>query len=315
VFCAGFGAVLLSADLDDDGHADLQVGCPWSSFKSNSSKADADSINTGSLLAYRSDPSNVKNATGNAGGHGQDTAMAALDARKDAALTLEGEGYEWLGQSSAKLPLSLQGLGNAAGDAAGEDNDGSGSSVLAVGAPGHRNASGVTVGAVHIYSYTLSAPPAAQANARATAATMVAAPPQRMCTLVGESALAEFGASVTVSTASMLLAVGSPNEGSETENLRGGAVRLFDLNSTFWATQCAAGRRLTLTQLQQSTATVGASSVLRARIVGPRLSRFGRAVRFISLPPASTSSTATAAAVPEGLLVGAPLANGTYTLT
>jgi hypothetical protein len=304
---------LLSADLDDDGHADLQVGCPWSSFKSNSSKADADSINTGSLLAYRSDPSNVKNATGNAGGHGQDTAMAALDARKDAALTLEGEGYEWLGQSSAKLPLSLQGLGNAAGDAAGEDNDGSGSSVLAVGAPGHRNASGVTVGAVHIYSYTLSAPPAAQANARA-AATMAAVPPQLMCTLVGESALAEFGASVTVSAASMLLAVGSPNEGSETENLRGGAVRLFDLNSTFWATQCAAGRRLTLTELQQ--ATVGASSVLRARIVGPRLSRFGRAVRFIPLPPAGTSSTATAAAaVPEGLLVGAPLANGTCTLT
>ena len=73
----GFGSVLFGQDLNSDGHSDLCVGSPWSSFKSNSSVADDDSINTGSWLAYLS---------GN-------NPSAKLNARRDAALGITGDGY------------------------------------------------------------------------------------------------------------------------------------------------------------------------------------------------------------------------------
>ena len=79
-------------------------------------------------------------------------------------------------------------------------------------------------------------------------------------------------------------------------------MRLFDLDGVghsevgFFDTHCRAGRTVQLADI--------APSVLRATIVGPRLSRFGRTVQFVSLPGPADSLAAAA------LLVAAPLANG-----
>lgn len=105
----GLGVVLSSADLDQDGHADVVIGCPWSSFKVNVSISDADSINTGSLLVFHSSNERKPNAM--------------LDARADASLAIDGAGYEWLGQSTLLIRANATGT----------------SQCLAVGAPGHRN--------------------------------------------------------------------------------------------------------------------------------------------------------------------------------
>eukprot|EP01044_Picomonas_judraskeda_P001704 COSAG03_NODE_107_length_12621_cov_360.337087_13_plen_324_part_00 len=199
-----------------------------------------------------------------------------------------GYRYEWFGQSSAKF-----GVGNQ--------------SFLAIGAPGHRNATGVTVGALHIYSS-----PHSQSNVDSSTLGQVVLPAlERICTLEGAAALGEFGASVAASAPeshfqATVLAVGAPNEGDENSDLRGGAVRLFDLDLVgqsevgFFDTHCRAGRTVQLADL--------APSVLRATIVGPRLSRFGRTVQFVPLP-ASADRVAAAA-----LLVAAPLANGRHDL-
>jgi hypothetical protein len=63
---------------------ELLVGCPWSSYKSTSAVADADSINTGSVLAF----------SGLAPGR-------IPDARAEAVVDLVGAGYDWLGQVGA----------------------------------------------------------------------------------------------------------------------------------------------------------------------------------------------------------------------
>ena len=269
----GFGELLYGQDLDEDGHVDLQVGCPWSSFKSDSSTADKDSINTGSWLAYLS---------GN-------NRPAKLNARHDALFHIRGDGYEWLGQSAVTFVVGNQ-------------------SFLAIGAPGHRNATGVTVGALHIYSSSYLQRSVDSPRGRSVQQYDAALPaPERTCTLEGASPLGEFGASVAVSASvsatadkhATVLAVGSPNEGEESTDLRGGVVRLLNLDrvgqsdGSFFEKHCQGG---SIVQLEELTKTV-----LRATVIGPRLSRFGRIVQFVPLKGSG---------VPAALLIAAPLANG-----
>ena len=76
-------------------------------------------------------------------------------------------------------------------------------------------------------------------------------------------------------------------------------MRLLDVGHSkmaFFDTLCQDDRAIQLAELLPS--------VLLATIVGPRLSRFGRTVQFVSLP-ASADSVA-----PTALLIAAPLANG-----
>ena len=248
----GLGAVLSSADLTQDGHADLVVGCPWSSFKVNGSISDADSINMGSLLAFHSSSERKANAT--------------LDARRDASLSIDGAGYEWLGQSSLLISSNATGM----------------SQLLAVGAPGHRNSSGGTVGAVHFYSGDVEGADAKGKTCR--------------CTIEGGAPLGEFGASLAVTAhaapGSAVLAIGSPGEGEGTADLRAGAVRLLTLSSAFVQQVCTGGRVVTLSELRSH-------GDLTATITGPKLSRLGRVVEFFS----------TGGEAVDHLLVAAPLAN------
>lgn len=75
-------------------------------------------------------------------------------------------------------------------------------------------------------------------------------------------------------------------------DLRAGAVRLVTLSSAFVRQSCTGGRVVTLRELSEH-------GELIATFAGPKLSRFGRAVMFVS----------TGDAVDQLLLVAAPLAN------
>ena len=158
----GLGAVLAAADLDGDGVAELLAGCPWSSFTAEAHPVPAvDSINTGGLLSL----------TAPAPGR----LPAGSDARGAARLALTGAGYSWFGQSVAVLPGGL----------------------LAVGAPGHRDGSGVTVGAVQVHH---SGARRAHSPARFQRGLVLSCPALAVagtgvlaCTVVGAAPLGEFG--------------------------------------------------------------------------------------------------------------------------
>jgi hypothetical protein len=209
---------------------------------------------------------------------GQIPSRIIPDARHAADLLISGSAYEWLGQASLALPASGSDLTDSP---LSKDHP-----LLAVGAPGHRNSSGHTVGAVHIF-----APDFAGSERQ---------PPVCLCSVIGGAHLGDFGASLAVSSVSMgqdgshVLAVGSPGEGETAESLRAGVVRLLSLSPAFLQQLCTGGRNISLAQLGEGEGgSGGGRAVLQAVIRGPRLGRFGRHLMF------------------EGtsLLVSAPLAN------
>ena len=242
----GFGTVLTAADLDGDGGADLVVGCPFSSAKGNASLPDAQRINHGAVFGYL------------AGRH-----TAPVVQRRAADLSIAGQGYDWLGQAA----VSWLGLADGA--------------WLAVGAPGHRNASGVTVGAVRLFRLGTQAQP------------------KLACTIVGSEPLGEFGAALAATGFAdpPVLAIGSPSAGDDGPSLRAGAVRLLTLSQPFSQQLCTGGRTLPLSMLADMASSF-AGKFIRSTIRGPRLSRFGRQISF-----AATTSV-------DQLVVSAPLANG-----
>jgi hypothetical protein len=161
------------------------------------------------------------------------------------------------------------------------------SKLLAVGAPGYRNSSGGTVGAVHIFSTRDS----------------IVSNLTRQCSIVGDGHLSDFGAALAVSSPNVdaaVLAIGAPSEGEEGQALRAGVVRLVNV-SLFLHRHCIGGRNLTLVQLGEGNHSTD-DGTLRAKIRGPRLSRFGRVLQFGGGFRGESGDY-------PNLLVAAPLAN------
>eukprot|EP01052_Picozoa_sp_SAG31_P001570 SAG31_NODE_53_length_30139_cov_31.002197_12_plen_911_part_00 len=271
----GLGSTLFAADLDGDDAKDLLIGCPWSSFKADTNVADAASINTGTLLGFVSGPSGSEHNY-----LGEKTGTMVRDARKSADLVLDGNAYEWLGQAAVTLPYASNINSQKHAHKASAQTS---TTYLAVGAPGFRNESAHTVGAVHIFEPLLTSQ-SQQANKT------------RLCSIIGSDHLSEFGSALAVSpnsdVGSTILAVGAPNAGEAKDTLRSGMVWLINVDVFIQA--CGGGKNLSLAQLAEGAN--GTEAAIRAKIRGPRLSRFGRELKF------GTGAVA-------DLVVGAPLAN------
>eukprot|EP00939_MAST-03C_sp_MAST-3C-sp1_P004356 g4356.t1 len=127
------GITLKSADCDGDGHLDLMIGSPFSSFKYDSGLSDEDSIHIGGVYAFLASSTRY------------DLRSPVFDLRGDADIKIEGpHGYDEFGYSMDTIAID---------DA---------TTLLFVGAPGHRvsknNSNTTTNGAMYVYNVTKKLP-------------------------------------------------------------------------------------------------------------------------------------------------------------
>ena len=136
-----------------------------------------------------------------------------------------------------------------------------GKRMLALGAPGHRNRNGSTVGAVRFYESGRRPPHAP-------------GPAELLCTVSSEAHLGEFGAALGVvggpaaNGSPPLLAIGSPGDGEAGAQLRSGVVWLLAATAGFAEQLCVGGRNLTVAELTGGGGSGG--GVVHAKIRGPR---------------------------------------------